>query len=142
MAGLLLARASEIVSVSGTFVTPLRCEKLYSSHSNGRPQWILLSILVYKSQLHDADLVVPAAFVTDFASVPRLPFAYVLTGDTGHASATLHDYLVRERVVSRTKADKIFREALIAEGEPKWRAWAMYVAVSSNTLLKKVLRRE
>ncbi len=70
---------------------------------------------------------VPEGFETDFASVPRLPLAYLLTGDTAHAAAVVHDYLVDTHPWRR--AAEVFREAMVAEGVPAWRRWFMYWAV-------------
>lgn len=74
-------------------------------------------------------LDVPAGFETDFASVPRVPFAYWLTGNTAHAPATLHDYLCRSGKVKRKQADKLFLEAMDAVGIPRGRALPMFIAV-------------
>lgn len=36
---------------------------------------------------------VPHGYLTDFASVPRIPFAYLLFGGKGSRAAVIHDYL-------------------------------------------------
>ena len=38
---------------------------------------------------------VPSGYVTDFASVPRLPLVFLVMGDTAHEAAGLHDYVCR-----------------------------------------------
>ena len=77
----------------------------------------------------DEVVEVPAGFETDFASVPRLPVAYWLTGDTAHAAATVHDYMVRHRTTNSAEwrdAAHVFAEAMTAEQVAPWRRSAMY----------------
>lgn len=71
---------------------------------------------------------VPAGYTTDFASVPRLPLAYLLAGNTAHRSALLHDWLYT-RQAGRAFADAVFLAAMRAEGVPWWRRALMYAAV-------------
>lgn len=73
-------------------------------------------------------IVIPRGFVTDFASVPRVPLAYLLAGGIGEKAATLHDWLYAEQR-DRAFADRAFRAALELEGEPRWRARLMYAGV-------------
>lgn len=97
------------------------------------PQWTLLQELVYQSNLLSRDIVVPGGFVTDFASVPRVPIAYLMAGNTGHRAAVVHDYLIRSGEVEREQADSVFKEALLASGVDWWRAQVMYAAVQGWT---------
>lgn len=98
-------------------------------------KWELLAPLMYQNEIiqatYDHQITVPAGFTTDFASVPRLPLAYLLAGDTGHRAAVIHDYLYATHPsgISRALADEIFRRALSEDGEPWWRAQIMYAAV-------------
>ena len=39
------------------------------------------------------EIIIPAGFFTDFASVPRLPFAYLLYGGIGNRAGVVHDAL-------------------------------------------------
>lgn len=71
------------------FLTPLRVEQV----SEAAGTWRLLEPLCYVSPIFGGLIVVPAGFVTDFASVPRLPFSYWLFGGVGQAAAVVHDYL-------------------------------------------------
>lgn len=102
-----------------TFKTKLRAEK-----TNGH--WTLLQPLV--ADVDGALLVVPPDFKTDFASVPRLPLAYLLAGNTAHASAVLHDFLY-ETQAGKDYADQVFLAAMKAEGVAGWRRTLMYAAV-------------
>ena len=100
---------------------------------DGVPCWELLSELVYSSDLLGRDVCVPDGFVTDFASVPRIPLAYLMAGNTGHRAAVIHDYLLHSKEIERIRADDVFYEALIASGVNPWRASAMAIAVKSQT---------
>lgn len=122
------------------FITELVAVKLREAGSRGRAQWRLLTELAYNSQLHGM-IVVPAGFVTDFASVPRMPIVFLLAGDTAHASAVVHDYLVRVQFpackISWARAADVFLEAMKHEKTPAWRRaimhWAVAVANPANT---------
>ena len=105
------------------FVTTLRAEHLIGKW------WRLTSDLVYQSPLINAVITVPAGFVTDFASVPRLPVAYWFFGNRANAPAALHDRNYRFGDVSRLTADKIFNEAMAATGYWRITRWPMTAAV-------------
>lgn len=102
------------------FLSNFQVEKL-----NGT--WAMVVPLVVKLNKVKT-VVVPTGFETDFASVPRLPLAYLLAGDTAHRSAVLHDYLYATQV-GKKYADKIFLAAMKAEGISSWRRYLMYGAV-------------
>jgi tetrahydromethanopterin S-methyltransferase subunit F len=114
------------------FFTPLRAEKVHDAGGNGRAKWRLLESLRYRSHLLGRVIEVPAGYETDFASVPRLPLAYMLAGDTGHAAAVIHDFLVDtmvEDAATWDRAAEVFREALRHEGLPGWRIGMMTAGV-------------
>lgn len=103
------------------FVTPLRVEQLDDE------LWRLEQPLVYYSDKLQRSLAVPPGFVTDFASVPRLPFVYWLLGGRASKAAVVHDYLYRKNAgVSRADADAIFVEAMQASGQAPWRQRLMW----------------
>lgn len=115
------------------FVTPLRVEKI------GPREWTLTDDLIYRSAILGL-VIVKRGYVTDFSSVPRIPFAYWLTGGRGDAAAVIHDYLYDRKEhghasVSRSTADAVFYEALGAAGphgpatEPSWARTAMWLGV-------------
>lgn len=81
----------------------------------------LIAPLVYYSKLLGCEIVVPAGFVTDYASVPRLPLVYLVVGGKGQRAAVVHDWLysgglVNGRALTRKEADQVFAEALAASG--------------------------
>ena len=89
--------------------------------------WALLAPLVYVSDRAAQTITVPKRFLTDFASVPRVPIAFWLTGDTAHEAAAVHDYLYQtHRYGTRRQADEIFLEAMEAMGMPIWQRRLMY----------------
>jgi hypothetical protein len=78
-------------------------------------KWQLTQDLVFESDALARTIVVPAGFVTDFASVPRLPLAFLFLGDRAHEAAVVHDYLYafgHAMGVTKDMADKVFLEAM------------------------------
>lgn len=112
------------------FVTDLDVRKhTHDTSADQRGTWTLTAPLVYHSDRLRRFVTVPAGFVTDFASVPRIPVAFLLAGDCGQEAAVIHDFLYVTHEVDRATADSVFREALLAGGEPRWRAWLMWAGV-------------
>jgi hypothetical protein len=114
----------------GSFQTKLEVEQVTDVGEEGRGRWELMTPLVYKA---DSGVVytVPTGFVTDFASVPRVPIAFWLFGDRGNEAATLHDWLYSgaHAGLTREQCDGILKEALVAQGVPSWIAWCFYWGV-------------
>lgn len=118
----------------GKYLTKLQTENI----GGGRHR--LTAPLIYQSDTLGT-IEVPAGFETDYASVPRLPFVYLLFGGIGDEEAVLHDYLYTPphrthndcgRVVSRCEADRMFRGARYASA---YRAMATYESVNPLTVL-------
>lgn len=91
--------------------------------------WILLSDLVYASDVANRIITVPKGFQTNLASVPRVPFIYELVGNTSSKAAVVHDWLYSSYEVPRVMADRILNEASAATGVPAWRRWVMWAGV-------------
>ena len=86
--------------------------------------------LVYQSKLLRRSIVVPIGFVTDFASVPRLPITFALTGGKAKASAIIHDFLYQTHLCEgRKQADRVFLEAMEVTEVSWWRRILMYNGV-------------
>ena len=94
--------------------------------------WKLSAPLRYRSGVLGAQFEVPTGFTTDLASVPRLPLAFWLAGDTAHEAAVIHDWLYQVHLCSRAQADAIFYEAMQITGVPSWRRWLMWSAVRAG----------
>jgi hypothetical protein len=109
--------------VTAGFLTPLDVQEVTDN------TWALTRPLSYVSEVAQRTFIIPRGFVTDFASVPRVPVAFWLTGDTEHEPATVHDYLYQTHAVMKAVADDVFYEACLVIGSPRWRAWLMYQAV-------------
>lgn len=75
------------------------------------------------------EVVVPEGFITDFASVPRIPIVYLAVGNRGHKAAVLHDWLYHTKKYSRAACDAYFYHALRTSGVGYFYSQAMYRAV-------------
>ena len=74
-------------------------------------------------------ITVPAGFITDFASVPRLFWRLFPPWGKYGKAAVLHDYLYHKQRRSRREADAIFLEAMGVLGVPWLSREMMYAAV-------------
>ncbi len=97
----------------GVFATELQVKQVSSGW--WKRTWKITAPLKFKSEI-TGDIIVPTGFVTDFASVPRLPLVWWLAGATAQKAAVVHDYLYRKGKYSRKVADRVFREAMQASG--------------------------
>jgi len=113
----------------GKFSSDLQVTLKCEAYRNGRSEWVVDEPLHYYSDLTGKSYVIPQGFVTDFASVPRIPFVFELFGDTIHAPATVHDWLYRTGNETRKVADAILREASLSINAPAWKVNAIYYAV-------------
>ena len=102
----------------------------------GPQSWQLLHEFRFDSAVCGARLIVPAGFITDLASVPRLPFAFWAVGATAQAAAILHDWGYHFHAFPRRQVDALFYEAMTTDGtdvgippEPTWRAFLMWTGV-------------
>lgn len=104
------------------FTTTLKTEQLK------RTCFVLLDELVF------GEIVVPKGFVTNYASIEVLhniflyPL-YALVAGYGNYASTVHDYLYHTQAFSRKECDRIFYDALRAEGVAKWRAAIFWMGV-------------
>lgn len=103
---------------------------------DGRTTWQLAAPLEFYYAPVRERLTVPAGYVTDFASIPRLPLLWWLMSDYGQPAAVVHDYLCDRKQYPRKFADEVFRAALHACGVSPWRAAVMFAAVRSYATLK------
>jgi len=102
---------------------------VYSGDSDD--EWILNKPLIYNSDIL-GQIIVPAGFRTDLASVPRVPIVYSMWGGRAHHEAVIHDALYRSDFrpwATYTEANDIFYEAMVARGKPWYVRWPMYWGV-------------
>lgn len=79
---------------------------------NDQPrQYVLLEPFKYVAPVSGEVIVVPAGFVTDFASIPG-PLQRAFGPSIHDLPAVVHDYLYWRQSCSRTQADEIFYVAL------------------------------
>ena len=123
------------------FLSPLQLEYL-DGH-----KWRLLASFDYHVGSPDGPdhVHVPAGFLTDFASIPRVLWPiFPPTGGYGKA-AVVHDWLYQEREIerhvgyptllrlaTRGEADSIFKEAMGVLGVSWWTRWTLYTGVRSG----------
>lgn len=90
---------------------------------------LLASLRFWSSRI--GMIEIPAGFSTDFASVPRLPIVFWLTGDSAHEASVVHDWLYRTQEFPRRTADAVFLDAMSVSVPPvvRWRRWAMWAGV-------------
>ena len=92
--------------------------------------WELVYPLVFESESLKRVIEVPVGFFTNFASVPRLPFAYLFFAGVADEAATIHDYAYSGALrITRKQADTLFHEAMKASGTSAWRRYPMTWAV-------------
>jgi hypothetical protein len=94
--------------------------------------------------LEDYDIrgyTIPKGFVTDFATLPRFSLSLMGRPTRGQfqRASLLHDYLLKEKVIPREDADKLFHKILLEDGVNKRKAYVMYLAVSFFTFMRLYL---
>ena len=109
--------------ITPVFLSPLRVEQVTED------TWRLLVEFRYDSAAFGGRLIVPEGYVTDFASVPRVPIAYLVAGGEAHKPALLHDFLYGTHLCSRATADAVFLEAMALQEDVAWRRRLMWAAV-------------
>lgn len=83
----------------------------------------------YLSDDNSDVISVPAGFVTDLASVPRI-FWTLLPPDGKYAKAAIiHDYMYDNALRTKKEADLIFLDGMTVLGVPRWKRMIMYYAV-------------
>ena len=98
--------------------------------ADGRGFWKIVEPFVYQSDILGQTITVDPGFITDYASVPRIPIAYLLFGDTSHKAAVLHDWLFHHHEVCNEQiANDVLLEASTVEGIVKWRRFGIYLGV-------------
>lgn len=93
---------------------------------------VLLEPLVFTRKMGKGriEIEVPAGFVSDLASVPRLLWCIFPPFGKFNRAAILHDFLYSTAgECSRFLADAIFREAMAELSVPAWRRVLMFYAV-------------
>lgn len=82
----------------------------------------LLEDFKYNSDLYPGTIIVPKGFVTDFASFP-------IARQWAHRGAVIHDFFYQTHLVGKITADRIFLEAMKADGIWLWKRQLIFQAV-------------
>ncbi len=106
------------------FTTPAILEML------GHYNWRVYEPFAFYLSDDESDVIeVPAGFITDLATVPRI-FWMLLPPDGKYAKAAIiHDYLYDNALRTKREADRIFLDGMTVLGVPKWKRTIMYYAV-------------
>ncbi|MYM89560.1 DUF1353 domain-containing protein [Rugamonas sp. FT82W] len=116
--------------MKAAFLSPLVTECVDDLAAGGRGIWRVMQPFRYYSAILDRLIEVEPGFLTDYASVPRLPVLYLLFGDTSHKAAVIHDWLYHHHeVCDEATANRVLREASVADGIPAWRSLGIYLGV-------------
>jgi Protein of unknown function (DUF1353) len=91
--------------------------------------WVLDQDYVRDTSI--GQITVPAGFETDLASSPWQMWSQFPKFGPWTGAAIVHDYLYRTKSdgVTRSDADRVFRELLFEDGVPHGQARRMYTAV-------------
>lgn len=94
-------------------------------------RWRLDLPLIYKGSAQT--FIVPAGYVTDFASVPWFVQWFVPRTGVWTLAATLHDWLITDGIaaglVTSRECDGLFRRVLREQGTGFIRRWLMWAGV-------------
>lgn len=109
----------------------------------GDRAWKLLAPVIYRGDY--GRYVVPAGYVTDFASVPRLLWILFPQSGRWDAAAVVHDWLITNGLlgevdITSAHVDAEFRGALKAVNVDFIRRWLMWAGVRWAAPLTKARR--
>jgi hypothetical protein len=95
----------------------------------GGEQWIVTEPISYRVGKTNYEVIVPAGFVTDFASTPRSVWSIFPPFGKYMMAATVHDFLYWNQPCLREQADALFLAAMIEDQVPKPTRWTVHGAV-------------
>lgn len=102
-------------------------------------RWRLVEPLRYIGDRED--FIVPAGYVTDFATVPRIAVWLVPKFGLYTPAAILHDWLITDRLstgrIDSADVDGLFRRAMRELGVPPVRRWLMWAGVRWGALFNR-----
>jgi hypothetical protein len=106
---------------------------------HGTSTWKLVEDLIYEGA--DQRFVIPAGYVTDFATVPKFLRWLIDTYGPYTRAAIVHDWLIThgipDHLVTSRDADGIFRRIMREEGTPLPTRWVMWAAVRTAALFNR-----
>lgn len=112
-----------------SFTTPIRIETLDDGY-----RWKLLEAFVYHvGELGGPDnIIVPAGFVTDMGSVPRIFWGIVDPWGKASKAFLIHDWLYETKERSRLVSDAILLEGMEVLGVNWFKRWLIYHGVRAG----------
>lgn len=108
--------------MSQAFPAPLLLEPL----TDGR-RWKVAADFLFHGEARV--VLVPAGFVTDFASTPRATWWLLPPWGKYGRAALVHDFLYATQPCPKAEADAVFLEGMRLCGVGKTRRWVMFLAV-------------
>ena len=93
---------------------------------------MVMSDLTYRIGDTALTIIVPAGFVTDFASVPRVFWSVLPPTGTYSLAAVVHDYLYWDQGCTREQADQLLRAAMVESRVGTVQRDLIYEAVRSG----------
>lgn len=90
--------------------------------------WIVEEALIWEDEKYEVRVL--KGFDFDFASIPTIITNIMPSNGQEHDRAScIHDALYASQWLSKARCDKIFYDAMIADGVSKIKARSMYLAV-------------
>lgn len=91
--------------------------------------FVITHPLRYQIKNTPHEIVVPAGFLTDLASIPRALWWFESPIDRSMAGAIIHDYLYWDQTCSKDEADAVLFVAMRESGVSTFKTDAVYTAV-------------
>ena len=93
-------------------------------------RWRLVEPFEFWLTDDESDVIsIPAGYITDLASVPRILWALFPPHGRYAKAAIIHDWLYDNALRTKKEADMIFLDGMTVLGVPRWRRSLMYAAV-------------
>ena len=73
--------------------------------------------------------VIPAGFVTDGASIPRVVWSFSHPAAEFFEAAVIHDWMYDNAIQTKAYADRVFRDVALLYGAKRWKVGLAYRAV-------------
>lgn len=106
------------------FLTGFEVRLISPETPSKKALWEIVEDFIYQSDKYGV-IIIPKGSVTDFASVPRVPVLFLLTGSLAHRGAAIHDFLYKTHTIhrpggatediTRKQADEILLECALID---------------------------
>lgn len=110
---------------------PLRVEEHVKDGESQAGEWVLFTDVVFRDS-RGRTWVVPAGFITDLASIPRIARGIIEVNGKHRRAAVLHDYFYVMQQIRRAEADALFLEAMTVLKVPALQRHAMWASVRAG----------